>query len=205
MRTANRDLVVYVLALLGGESGQVHTEDIAIKCFELFPDSFSWTKYPQYPDKDIVRVALTDARKSKYGALVTGRSGQTKGQSSVTKRSPTPDGWMLTETGIEWFRKNSKNFNSATGTQKVKDRRQQILRQLRRIREHSLFKKFQKGSSDFHPSIGELAELLRCRVDAEPNVWDQRLETIKKKAHATSQEELVRFIQACREIYLKEQ
>jgi len=70
---ANRELVVYCLYVVGGATERVHTEDLALKCWELFPDSFSWTKYPNYPDKDIVRVALTDARKEKYGALVSGR------------------------------------------------------------------------------------------------------------------------------------
>jgi len=70
---ANRELVVYGLYVAGGATERVHTEDLALKCWELFPDSFSWTKFAQYPDKDIVRVALTDARKEKYGALVNGR------------------------------------------------------------------------------------------------------------------------------------
>ena len=48
----SREMVVYVLGLLGGESRKIHTEDIAIKCHSLFPDSFSWTKYPEIPDKD---------------------------------------------------------------------------------------------------------------------------------------------------------
>jgi hypothetical protein len=71
----NRDLVVYALGILGGEFQRVHTEDIALKCHELFPDVFSWTRYPEIPDKDIARVALTDARKVKYGRLVEGRAG----------------------------------------------------------------------------------------------------------------------------------
>ena len=45
----NRELVVFGLSLLGGSTDRVHTEDIAVKCHEMFPDSFSWTKYPQYP------------------------------------------------------------------------------------------------------------------------------------------------------------
>ena len=37
----NRQLVVYALYLLGGDTERVHTEDIALRCFELFPASFS--------------------------------------------------------------------------------------------------------------------------------------------------------------------
>ena len=94
----NSELVVYVLSLLGGESKSVHTEDIALKCHELFSDSFSWTKYPDRPDKEVVRTGLMDARKEKHGQLVKGRSGR-----EIHK---VPDGWMLTEAGIEWLKKN---------------------------------------------------------------------------------------------------
>src|SRR5437899_9176451 len=95
---ANRELVVYCLYIAGGSTERIHTEDVALKCWELYPDSFSWTKYPKYPDKDIVRVALTDARKTKYGALLSGR---VEGQSSA---SGEPEGGMLTEAGLAWVR-----------------------------------------------------------------------------------------------------
>ena len=95
----NRELVVYALFLLGGDTNRVHTEDVALKCFELCPQSFSWVKHAEYPDKDIVRVALTDARKEHYGALVEGRAGQRHGLTAKTKRGPVPDGWILTATG----------------------------------------------------------------------------------------------------------
>src|SRR2546427_7389250 len=111
----NRELVIYVLSLLGGESKRLHTEDITVKCHELFPGSFSWTKYPNYPDKDIVRVALTDARKSQHGALVEGRSGQKRGQSAKTNRGPVPDGWMLTRAGVQWVSENKERLASLAG------------------------------------------------------------------------------------------
>ena len=100
----NRQLVVYGLYLLGGESKPVHTEDITLKCFELFPTSFSWVKHPHLPDKDIVRVALTDARKAPHGAMVEGRAGERRGLAAKTRRLPVEDGWMLTPMGASWIR-----------------------------------------------------------------------------------------------------
>ncbi len=96
----NRDMVVYALYSLGGATKRFHTEDIALKCFEVWPSAFSWTKYPEYPDKDIVRVALTDARKEKFGFLVDGRTGQTRGQANRTKRRRTGDGLTW---AVEWI------------------------------------------------------------------------------------------------------
>ena len=95
-----------------------------MKCFELFPSSFSWVKYPNYPDKDIVRVALTDARKERYGGRVEGRAGTKRGLSSKTNRDPIEDGWILTSRGREWIRVNLKNLERITGTIGSKEHRQ---------------------------------------------------------------------------------
>ena len=73
---SNTDLVVYAIALLGGDSEFVHTEDIAVKCHELRPTSFSWTKYPEYPDLEVTRRALITVRSEKSACLVDGRSGR---------------------------------------------------------------------------------------------------------------------------------
>jgi len=43
----------------------VHTEDLAVRAFQLAPQRFCWRKYPERIDLDIARVSLTDARKSR--------------------------------------------------------------------------------------------------------------------------------------------
>ena len=189
----NFQLVVYVLSLLGGESKSVHTEDIALKCHELFSDSFSWTKYPDRPDKEVVRTGLMDARKEKHGQLVKGRSGR-----EVHK---VADGWMLTEGGIEWLKKNHIKFEALAGSGELKEHRQKLLQQLTRLKQHGLYKKFLAERERFSPSIGELADMLRCRVDADPTVWQRRLESVSKKARAAEQSEIVEFIEICETAY----
>ena len=197
----NRYLVVYALSLLGGETAHVHTEDIALKCHELFPESFSWTKYPQYPDKDIVRVALTDARKEQYGALVDGRTGQKTGQTARTARRPTLDGWTLTSAGIRWLRKNLDRLTYPEGKATLKQHRQKTLQQLKRVKDHELYSRFLQEGDRFSPSIGEMAELLRCRVDAAPHIWEQRLQSIRRKAEVAEQGDVTRFVDICTEAY----
>jgi hypothetical protein len=170
----NRELVVYVVALLGGESKRVGTEDIAVKCHELFPASFSWTKYTDFPDKDIVRVALTDARKIKQGALVDGRAGEKHGHAATTRRKPVPDGWALTENGIRWVSETRMRLDRLLGGSALKDHRQKVLRELAKHRRHSLFLTYLKEGADFEPAIGEIADFVRCRVDAPEDVWAGR-------------------------------
>jgi len=71
---SDKDIVLYSLYLLGGWHKRVHTEDIALKCYEIAPSRFSWVKYPQYPDLAPARFALEATKKAQYGALVRGVS-----------------------------------------------------------------------------------------------------------------------------------
>ena len=200
---SNRELVLYALYLLGGATKKCHTEEIAIMCFELWPTVFSWTKYSQYPDKDVVRSGLTDAHKEKYGTLVDGRAGQTHGQFKKTGRQPTSDGWVLTDTGVKWIEENKSRFEAADNI--TKDHRQKSLQVLRKIRQHKVFALYDDSPERFYPSIGELADLLRCRVDADDVVWKDRFERIRKHAVATGQEEFIGFIEKSMEAYQKQQ
>ncbi|MFC2085775.1 hypothetical protein ACFLRO_01040 [Bacteroidota bacterium] len=197
---ANRELVVYVLGLLGGEFKRIHTEDIAIKCHELFPDSFSWSRHPELPDKDIVRVALTDARKEKYGAIVEGRTGQNLGQTAKTQRGKTADGWILTAAGVEWLRESDLSSRLSSGFE-LADHRQRVRKQLRRVFQHKLWMDFENDRDGFRPSIGDLADLFRCRVDAASETWDGRFEDLERKAHAVDRPELFQFVERCKEAY----
>ncbi len=191
---ANRELVVFALAMQGGATHKVHTEDIALKCHELFPGSFSWTKYPDIPDKDIVRVALTDARKQAYGALVDGRAGTKRGQSAKTKRKPVTDGWILTEPGLAFLKEHESELTDLARSKGQKDHRQAARKEMSRIRKHELYNIFQGDRDDFRAPIGQLADLLRCRVDAEPHVWDSRFEKLRLVAAASEDDEFADFV-----------
>lgn len=191
---ANRELVVFALAMRGGATHKVHTEDIALKCHELFPGSFSWTKYPEIPDKDIVRVALTDARKQVFGALVDGRAGTKRGQSAKTKREPVADGWILTEPGLTFLKEHESELTNLARSKGQKDHRQVVRKEMRRIRQHQLYEVFQGDRDGFRAPIGQLADLLRCRVDAEQRVWDNRFEKLRLVAAASEDDEFAEFV-----------
>ena len=200
---ANQELVVYALYLLGGATKKCHTEDIAIKCFEIWPTVFSWTKYPEYPDKEVVRHGLIDARREKYGNLVEGRAGKTRGHSNKTGREPTSDGWILTDAGVRWIEDNESRFESAGNI--TKDHRQKSLRFLKKIRGHEVFALYDDNPEKFYPSIGDLADLLRCRVDADDEVWRDRFERIRKHAVATGQDEYIGFVEKGIAAYQRQQ
>ena len=204
IQPTTREIVVYVLGVLGGEYQRLHTEDMAVKCHELFPDGFSWTKYPKLPDKDVVRVALTNARKPEHGELVTGRAGQGLGLSAKTKGPRVADGWVLTPAGVDWLRENADRFQELGQGRTLRDHRQEPLRRLKRVFRSSLWKEFEESQQKFSPSIGELASLLRCRVDADSEVWLTRFDNLRRDARAAERESLDRFIDACETAYTEQ-
>lgn len=196
---SNREIVVYALYLLGGATKRQHTEDIALKCFEVMPSAFSWVKHIQFPDKDIVRVALTDAHKVKFGVHVEGRTGQSRGQYRSRNQRPSSDGWILTDAGFKWVEENLPRLKQIGEV--TRDHRQQSLKFLRRVRQHEAFKSFEASGDEFSPSIGVLAELLRCRVDADPDIWDERFDRISKNAKFANQVDILAFVERSKAAY----
>jgi len=73
--------------LLGGGDRFVDTEEIAMKTHELSPGRFSWRKYPEQINLELVRVRLSEAKSASHGSMLRG-SGQR--------------GWTLTAAGLEW-------------------------------------------------------------------------------------------------------
>lgn len=193
----NWEIAVYALHLSGGASKPVRTEDVALKCFELAPESFSWVHYPQYPDKEIARFGLTDARKAKTGALVTGRAGKGIRPVPQSKGELSTDGWMLNEAGVKWVLSNEERLSRELGQKGTNYQRQELLRKIRRVRTHRLFATYRSAPEQFKPSLGELADLLRCRVDAEQAIWSKRIDLLKNQALLAQQDDVISFVLSC--------
>ena len=89
----NYELVTLAVYLVGGDTREVDTEDVAIKANELAPGRFTWHKYKDQINIEIIRAFLSDAKKKKYGALLIG-TGTT--------------GWLLTDAGLKFAKANAK-------------------------------------------------------------------------------------------------
>ncbi len=188
------EIVLHALYLEGGASRAVHTEDIAAKCFALAAGAFSWVKRPDYPDKEIVRRHLIRLRVGEHGGkFVMGRAGRTQSADGET----TSDGWQLTPEGVTWILANHGRLEEQVGGRAPRGDRQEVQRALKRVREHSLFYEYLDNPEAFVPQIGDLAELLRCRVDADEQVWGKRFGTLRNQAELAEQRDLLAFIDKC--------
>jgi len=84
------DIVTTAVYLCGGASEPIDTEDVGMKVNEIAPKRFSWRKYPSQINLELIRVALSDAKKPPAGILLEGDGSK---------------GWNLTTAGMEWIRK----------------------------------------------------------------------------------------------------
>ncbi|RYD85439.1 MAG: hypothetical protein EOP84_02470, partial [Verrucomicrobiaceae bacterium] len=78
------ELVALAAYLAGADRKTVDTEDIAVKANEIAPGRFSWRKYKDQIDLDLIYKHLWDLTKEDKGAMVTG-----------SKKA----GWLLTPAG----------------------------------------------------------------------------------------------------------
>jgi len=182
---SNVSVAVYALALLGGKLRFVHTEDIALKCFELLPDRFSWRKYPQYPDAEPARSALFDAAKEKHGCLVTGDN--------------RAKGWRLTENGVQYANGVAAQIEKLVGK---RGRRANVDRRgFGDVENHRGYAGYLESrrvdSLEFH----ELATMLRCPVDAPAVLLRERLESLSRRASDAGRQDIVDFLRAAARKY----
>jgi hypothetical protein len=86
---ANHEVVTLAVYALGGDREAVDTEDVAKKADEIAPGRFTWRKYKDQINLEVVRVYLSDAKKKAKGEYLIG-SGNT--------------GWSLSEAGLAFAR-----------------------------------------------------------------------------------------------------
>ena len=88
-----QEVAVFAVYDLGGAGRSIDTEDIAVRCHAIAPHLFSWQKYKEQINLEIVRVNLSNAKKPQNGRLLAG-SGRA--------------GWRLTSRGLDWVRAREK-------------------------------------------------------------------------------------------------
>ena len=65
-------IVTLAVYLLGGDQKVIDTEDVAVKAYQLAPGRFSWRKYPDQVNLELVRVYLSAGKKPSRGAWLEG-------------------------------------------------------------------------------------------------------------------------------------
>jgi len=185
----NVDIVVYVLATLGGAERTLYSEEIAAKSYEVAPSRFSWRLeiYRNWPDKYVAKTALEDAKKAEYGALVEGSYAL----------DPAKDGWRLTTAGVKWARENSARVEAGLAIKSAPIPKREAERFRREIRGQRLFREFLKSRSIHGEAVYLFTDLLRCTPDAAPDLIAAKFNRVKAMAELIQDRDISEFVSAC--------
>lgn len=140
---SNLQIVVIAVARLGGDSQSVHTEDVAIEAASLAPGRFTWRKYPERIDLELVRRSLARVAEKDPPLLV----------GSVRR------GWMLSKHGIRWIEKNATNLPTLVGYRRGSIANAIDMERVR-LRETRAWQKYKAGSLD-EINLNDLFEFVR--------------------------------------------
>ncbi|HUC20391.1 MAG TPA: hypothetical protein VMR98_02770 [Candidatus Polarisedimenticolaceae bacterium] len=160
------EVVLFALFRLGGWEKRVHTEDIALECFKLFPSKFSWVRHPEYPDMQPARYALEDLKKPR-NPLVEGESER--------KQAASMGGWRLTPLGVHWIEANRRSLEQSLSINVAPSGRLQGDKRLKSLLKSAAYKKYEVDGNSNRITHPELAEALVCTVNTEPKELRERL------------------------------
>jgi hypothetical protein len=191
---SNVDITVYALSRLRGHERKVHTEEIAVEAFQLAKERFGWKlrefREKGFPDKEVARIALMDAAKEKYGALVEGRSG-------VEARGKDTDGWMLTPAGSAWVRDNFSRLEQGLGTSRPNMSKAEADRFRKRITSQPLFQKYLQKTDLAGESPYALTDMLNTSPDAPKEVIAAKFLRVQATAALIGDPTIAGFLDAC--------
>lgn len=187
------DIAVYALFLLGGWQNRIHTEDIAMKCFELMPSKFSWVKYPQYPDPTTARYALESAKKS---GLVAGGSERKKDKNTFT-------GWRLSQRGMQWIKENQSIIETALKSVIPPKDRLFEDRRLKGIMKSQAYNDFLKDGDKASISYASFVESILCTVNTKTEIIIERIEQLSSAADLLRQADIKNYLNYCKKTFLK--
>lgn len=163
-----KEIVLWGLGMCGGAKGFVDTETVGVFLFERHPGIFGLKNHPQYPDIDVARVQLADAKRHKGPTDPVRviqdtderkrKARQGGNKKRILSRDPM---WMLNEEGIRWYNENreaiERHISSVAklGERRARGSVQVTARRIsaavmERIRTRSSFLEFTKNPKAVH-------------------------------------------------------
>lgn len=159
-------------------------ERLVKECFTLFPRAFGFSRYPEWPDSLKFDRPLRTLRER--GWIIGG----TKTLFSLTsfgEKVAVETERALTGSGI-------------TGRAAQKPIRGADTALIHFLKEGSAFGRFLKDKKSFSITEMELRGLLRCTLETPLGVLKQNLQYTKNLAKDYNEQELLNFLEACRQI-----
>lgn len=184
----NHEMVTLAVYLVGGDTQEVDTEDVAVKVNELAPGRFCWRKYKDQINIEIIRAFLSDAKKKKCGELLTGTG---------------TSGWLLTSAGRDFSISNIHRVAHAAARidRLSPDEKRWRRQEHARVATSDAFKKFSSGNKQL-VTIRDVEAVFRLN---EYIVGEARHNKVQRMVNALAEDDEVgAAIQFLADLALKE-
>lgn len=165
MNLTRPQAVTLALYALGGADTAADTEDIAVRVAKLAPGMFAWRKYPDLIDKELVRVALSDARLKKHWVVGSHDRG----------------GWLLTPSGQAYARNNEVRLDEAKDVRRSGREQRQLERERMRLLTSAAFERIRAGEDRGHVTSDEADAFFRINVYIEGQARERKIARIENQ------------------------
>lgn len=177
------DLVIYAVQRIVGCGEDCTFERLVCQCFELFPEKFSFRRYPYWPDATRVNKSWLRCRTDK--GWITGN---------------VKTGFRLTSAGEVVASKVGKALSlrevpRATPTAEQGRERWESILQF--VRQSEAFSRFKGAPSNFTMEEGEFRSLLSCTLETPVRVLRQNLKQVREAARVYHDSEISAFLRSC--------
>lgn len=137
------EIVTIAAYLLGAASKRIDTEDIAVKAHELAPGTFTWKKYKDQIDRELIYKHLWDLTNDRGGQYITGAKNE---------------GWMLTLAGTTFAEKAVDKLEGSRPALRRKKEEPWVARERSRMRGEIALAKARNGEEI---AVGEAERFFR--------------------------------------------
>jgi len=165
MQLTRPEAVTVALFVLGGAESAVDTEDVAVRVAQMSPGMFAWRKYPELVDKELVRVALSDARLKKGWVVGSHNRG----------------GWVLTATGQEFARSKAGQLQGVGDVRRSGRDERQAGRERSRLLGSSALARFRETGEIAAVSQDDADAFFRINVYVEGQARERRIARLENQ------------------------
>ncbi|EKD56380.1 MAG: hypothetical protein ACD_58C00209G0003 [uncultured bacterium] len=175
------NLIIFGIYSIESKDEKCTFERLVAECFNLFPCSFCFSRYPQWPDSLKFDRSLRTLREE--GLIV----GNPRGLFSLTKF-----GKKIAEDTARLLKIGVKNK-----VQPLKMKRDAEINFINTFKMSSLFQKFLKNKSTFVISEMEVRNLVHCTLETPLRIVKQNMVYAEKLSKEFNEKLLCQFLNLC--------
>lgn len=180
-----KKLIIFCIRNIVEAGGECTFERLVKECFDMFPESFSFYRYPQWPDSLKLDRHIRELRTP--DGYVTG-SNETR--------------FLLTREGLEFSDAVAKELNTPVLNRVPKTGGRKEERLLEEIRSTKEFEEYSKSGRVSVPSESRIRDLAQATLETSHERVVEHLDHLGEISEAANDTELSEFLKRCKEVII---